>query len=415
LTQVQLLQANDVIARQNRCTTFNTALTPFVESAVGGHATNPWRWSGSATTPGTVSSENRTDGMCSNSTANAAAMIGNSSTLTGNNFSANADSVLLQNFQPALRGNGPSGQPYHYVWKWHSFYHASETLGATTGVWGVFYNDQWNNAANPTGDQVTAFPIDLSYYYQTVFDYVGTWNWETANTGTPDDPRLSSTTVPIAAPNQLFVTFDNVTGLATNSTYFAYGQEHADLTVFGGTSTATTRRDIAFDNDNLVYDEYYAQAQAGACGAGTQAGQVAFDQYSYATCPAGTAVLSVTDANGVSPLTVTVTSPGTGDSQVVTLTGTAPYFSGTLSYATNAGPLPNDGTLFVLPSETITATYNDTSPVGSSTATALTGCTGGAVSYVSNALVSDNGDNDGFADNNEMVVMDVSILNGKDL
>ena len=412
ITQVQFLQANDQIARQNRCSQFSgPTLSPWVESAVNGHATNPWKWSGSATTPATVSSENRTDGMCGSTTVNAAAMIGNSAITSGNNFTANADSVLLQSFQPNLRGNGPNGQPYHYAWAWHSFYHASETLGATTGVWGIFYNDAWNSATAPTGAQVTAFTNKLAYYYQTIFDYLGTWNWETANTGTPDNPDLNSTTIPIAAPNQLIITFGNVTGLATASTYFAYGHEHADVTVFGGTSTATTRRDIAFDNDNLVYDEYYTVAQAAACGAGTQVGQVSFDQVSYGTCPTGPAVISVLDGNGVSGMTVTVTSPGTGDSEVVTLTGSAPYFSGTLNLSTVTGVGANNGTLFVLPTETISATYTDASPAGSSTATATTACVGGNVIYVSNAQILDNGDNDGIADNNETVTIDIAIQN----
>ena len=411
ITQVQLLQANDVISRRNRCSTFNSNITGFTDTAVGGHPLSGWKWSGSATTPSTVSSENRTDGICSSSTPNAAAMIGNSNITSGNNFTGNSDSVLATLFQPALTGNGPSGQPYHYAWKWHSFYHASETLNNTTGVWGIFYNDQWNSSTSPTGDQVMAFPINISYYYQTIFDYVGTWNWETANTGTPDNPNLTSTTVPIAAPNQLFITFNNVTGLATSSTWFAYGQEHADLLVFGGTSTATTRRDIAFDNDNLVYDEYYAAAQVATCGSTAAIGQVAFDQYSYNTCPSNTIGLSVVDQNAGASITVTVTSPGTGDSEVVTLNGPGPYYTGTLATSTQSGRGNNNGTLFVLPSESITASYTDTAPAGTSTASALIGCTGGAVVFVGGAQVSDNGDNDGFGDNNETVTMDLTIQN----
>ena len=138
------------------------------------------------------------------------------------------------------------------------------------------------------------------------------------------------------APNQLFITFNNVTGTATPTTFFAYGHEHADLRIFGGTSTAITRRDIAFDNDNLVYDEFFAWklvVDGDRCG-----------------------------------MTVIVTSPGTGDSEVVTLTGSAPYFSGTLTLSSTVGVGNNNGTLFVLPTETLNATYNDTSPIGSSSA-----------------------------------------------
>ncbi|HEX4826061.1 MAG TPA: hypothetical protein VFV19_17315 [Candidatus Polarisedimenticolaceae bacterium] len=415
LTQVQLLQANDVIVREKQCTTFNTSLGTFFESTVNGHPTNPWKWIGSATAPSTVGSENRVDGICSNNTANAGAMIGNSAITSGNNFTGNADSVILQRFQPLLLGNGPSGQPYHYAWKWHSFYHASETNGATTGVWGAFYNDQWNQAVNPTGDQATNFPISLAYFYQTVFDYpsgvVGSWNWELSNTGTPDDPRLSATSTPVAAPNQIFITFNNVTGLASASTWFSYGQEHADLTVFGGTSTVLTRRDVAFDNDNLVYDEYYAAAQTGASCASPQVGLVAFDRYAYNNCPTSQAVISVTDANAVGPLTVTVSSPGTGDTEQVTLTGSAPYFTGTVNLSTDTIGGVNDGTLLVLPNETITVAYTDASPAATSTASAQIGCTGGNVVLVSHTQVSDNGDNDGIPDNNETVTMDLTIQN----
>ncbi len=411
LTQVRLLQTNDTITRQQHCSKFDTSPLPslaWYESVVTGATANPWRWSGSATQPAVVGSENRTDGICSSSLANKAMMVGNSATTAANNFNNNADSFLLTNFQPALNGNAPNGQPYYYAWKWHSFYHASEVLSNTSGVWGAFYNDQWNSAVNPTADQANAFPIVVCCYYQTILDYVGIWNWETANTGTPDTPGLGPSTG--GAPNQLMITFNGVDGQATSNTYFAYGHEHADIYWFNG-GTHSSPKDVAIDNDNLVYDEWYAASQTGASCTTGQVGQVAFDRYTYDNCPSSTAVLSVVDANATSPLTVTVTSPGTGDSEVVTLTGSAPYFSGTLTLATNAGSGNNNGVLFVLPSETITATYADTSPAGSTTAYANIGCTGGNVVYLSNTQVSDNGDNDGFADNNETVTMDITIQN----
>jgi hypothetical protein len=413
ITQVQLLQANDVVVRQSSCSTFTTSLSPFAASTpVTGRAANQWIWSGSATTPSTVSSENRTDGACGSATVNAAAMTGNSGTTT--NFASNADNFLFLSFAPANRGNGPSGQPYHYAWKWHSFYHASEAGSNTSGVWGAFYNDKWNTGTAPTGDQLKNFPIVLAYYYQTIFDYpsggTGSWNWETANTGTPDDPHLNPNTG--GAPNQIIITFGGVTGLATTSTIFSYGHEHADIFFFNGGTSHGTHRDIALDNDRLVYDEYYAAAQAGAsCGAGGQVGQVAFERTLYTTCPGGPAIVSVTDANGVSGMQVTVTSSGTGDSEVVTLTGTAPYFSGTLNYSDNSGVGANNGVLFVVPSDTITATYTDSSPAGTSTASTTIACPAGNVVYVSNAQISDNGDNDGIADNNETVTMDITVQN----
>jgi hypothetical protein len=419
ISQAQLLQTNDQITRQASCQTFNASLGGFAESTkvtrtnssgvVIPTAVNTWHWAGPTQV---IGAELRVDGACGDATNNAAAMTGGA--LTTANFNNNADSVLFLNFQPALRGNGPSGQPYHYAWKWHSFYHATETLANQSGIWTTFYNDHWNSAVAPTGDQIVGFPIGLLppnfAYPQSVLDYVGTWNWDAANGGTPDDPHFGPSTG--GAPNQLIIGFSNVTGLATASTFFAYGHEHADIFFFNGNTSHGTHRDIAIDNDRLVYDEWYSEAQAGAsCGGGGQTGQVAFNLSDYDTCPNGSAVLSVVDANGVSGMQVTVTSPGTGDSELVTLTGAGPYFSGTLNLSTNSGAGANNGVLFVLPSGTINASYSDTSPVGTTVATANTGCTGGNVVYLSNAQIADNGDNDGIPDNNETVTMDLTIQN----
>jgi hypothetical protein len=417
LTQVQVLQANDQVSRQASCQTFNTSLGGFKESTKvtrGGLTTalNTWHWAG-PTQP--VGAELRVDGACGNATNNAVAMTGGS--LSTANFNNNADSFLFINFQPALRGNAPNGQPYRYAWKWHSFYHSSEQQGNESGAWAPFYNDKWNKATAPTGDELVAFPIRLpAYYSHEFFDYPyapgppGVWNWDSANGGTPDDPHLDPDSG--GAPNQLILKFNNnATGLATADTWFAYGHEHADAFFFNGGSHGT-HRDIALDNDRLVYDEFYAEAQAGAsCGGGGQLGQVAFDQPNYSACPSGSAVVSIVDANGVSGMQVTVTSPGTGDSELVTLAGSAPYFSRTINLSTIAGVGVNNGTLFVLPSETINVVYTDASPAGSTTALATTSCVGGDVIYLSNAQIFDNGDNDGFPDNNETVTLDLTVKN----
>jgi len=415
LSQTQLLQTNDTVTRLDSCSTFNTSLGSWAEStkvtqynsagAIIPTALNTWHWAGPTQV---IGAELRVDGACGNATANAAAMTGGA--LSNANFNNNADSFLFLNFQPALRGNGPSGQPYRYSWKWHSFYHASELLANQGGAWGAFYNNAWNSAVAPTGDQLAAFPISFAYYYQTLFDYVGTWNWDAADGGIPDDPHFNPNTG--GAPNQFIISFSNITGPATASTYFAYGHEHADVFFFSNPPTHGTHRDIALDNDRLVYDEFYAEAQVGtSCGGGAQLGQVAFDLSNYNTCPNGAAVLSVTDANGVSGMQVTVTSPGTGDSELVTLTGSAPYFSGTVTLSTNSGVGAGNGVLFVLPSETITASYTDASPVGTTTAAAATGCVGGNVVYLSKAQIVDNGDNDGIPDNNETVTIDITVQN----
>ena len=402
LTQVQHLQTDDTIARQYECHNFDSGLSGgqdlvLTTNGFTGNAATANPWGNNTGTAG----EDRTDGFCASSSGNkGVGMTG--SNRTSSNFGSDADSVLTWNFQPALTGNAPNGQPYEYTWKWHSFYHSSEEVGNTTGAWGVFYNDQWNNSTWPTGDQVIQFPIGVAYYYQTVFDYNAAWDWESANTGTPDDPNAAT-----PPPNQLMITFgSSVSGKATSGTWFSYGHEHAGL---GGLSHSN--RDIAMDDDELAYDEYHATAQSGAACPSGQVGVVAFDRYSYTFSGSDTAVLSVTDGNATAPLTVTVTSAGTGDSEDVTLTGNQPYFTGNLTIATNAGVGANNGTLFVTPNDTLTATYNDTDPSGSSTAYAKVECNGGDVVYSSNAQVSDNGDDDGYADNNETVVMDITIKN----
>ncbi len=413
LTQVQLLQTNDTVTRQASCATFETSLIPFnASTAVTGRVLNTWKWSGSAVTPGTVSSEVRVDGACGAATTNRAAMVGNSGTSAANNFPNNADSFITLTFQPALRGNNANGQPYHYAWKWHSFYHASELLSNQSGAWGAFYNPTWNIAGNPTGDQARAFPISLAYFFQTIFDYVGTWNWDVANGGIPDDPDLHPTPATGGAPNQLFITFGNTTGLATTGTWFSYGHEHVDIRFFDP-ANLSPHRDIALDNDRLVYDQFFSSAQAGASCSGPQLGQVAFDQLSYNNCPTGPAVLSVVDANaGPGPIQVTVSSPGTFDTELVSLNlVSAPHYSGTVTLSTVSGGGSNNGVLFVLPEETITVSYTDVSPAGTTTATAVMGCAGGGVVYLSSAQVSDNGDNDGIPDNNETVTVDITIQN----
>jgi len=410
LTQPQLLQTNDQVSRQASCAPFNTSVSPFVPSAAtSGHIAATWKWSGAATSRSTVGSELRVDGACGSATADSAAMVGNSGTSpASNNFPINADSFLYLSFQPVLRGNNANGQPYRYTWKWHSFYAATEALNSQGGLWGAYYDDKWNNATAPLPDELKLFSLRFAYLFFASFDYVSSWNWDAPNTGIPDDPHFDPSTG--GAPNQFIISFGGVTGFATTSSRFVYAHRVLDSAILTG--TAAPHNDLAIDNDRLVYDEYFAASQAAAsCGAGGQVGQVAFDLTDYTTCPHGSAILSVVDANGVSGLLVTVTSPGTGDSEVVALTGSAPYFTATLNLSTDSGFGSNDGTLFVLPNETISAAYTDSAPAGSSIATASTACRGGNVNYLTNAQVSDNGDNDGIADNGETVTVDITVEN----
>ena len=57
-------------------------------------------------------------------------------------------------------------------------------------------------------------------------------------------------------------------------------------------------------------------------------------------------------------LQVVVASPGTGDSETITLNGTAPYFSGTLTLSTIAGRGANNGVLLVDTYDTLEGVRN---------------------------------------------------------
>jgi hypothetical protein len=120
----------------------------------------------------------------------------------------------------------------------------------------------------------------------------------------------------------------------------------------------------------------------------------------------------VVDANAGGSVLVTVSSPGTGDIEIVALSlVSGPLYSGPLTFSTVSGVGNNNGVLFVLPNETVTVSYSDSSPVGVTTSTAAIACSAGDVVYVTNTQFSDNGDNDGLPDNNECVTMDVTIQN----
>ena len=293
-------------SRQNRCSTFNTlaAWHPGVESVVTcTPAARPTRGAGAGPRRRRRSSAARTarTALCCNSDANAAAMTGNSGITSGFNFNAERRLGPAPEFpagahgqrartasRTTTRGSGTRSTTRRKPWAPRPASGGSSTTTSGTA------RSTRRATRSPTVPD-TRWPITT----RRLFDYVGR--------GTGTRPTREPRTIPTLPrrarpPNQLFITFNNVTGLATPTTYFAYGHEHADLAVFGGTSTATTRRDIAFDNDNLVYDEFYASAQGAACTPGTQVGQVAFDLVSVRHhARRDRRALSVLDANGVRP------------------------------------------------------------------------------------------------------------------
>jgi hypothetical protein len=421
LVQTQYLQTNDTIERHNKCflhnsmdmtdskATYNLFNGPGWTQKGTATPSNPWAFFNGTQGSETMSKTGFYGTPACGSAALGSVMVGNPAVAT--NFGANADSVLLANFQPTnFAGAAPNGQPWNYVWLAHSFYYATELIQNRSGVWGALYDPTWNSAVAPVADSVERFPLSFAYYYDALFDPDASiaqtvWNWDAADTGTPEDP--------VTPPKNQFVNlFDQTTvrGTITPTSYFSFGHEHLDAD-----TTAGANADIAIDNDQLIWDEYYrtSQGAVASCPSG-QVGQVAFGASNYTTCPATSILVSVTDPNRVAPFNATVTS-ASGDSETVAMTGAGPYFTGTLNISTLTGGGSNNGTLFVLPTDTLTASYTDTSPAGTTTATATVGCTGGDVivsgSKISTNVLYSNGDLDVFADTNESISYQVSITN----
>ena len=197
-----------------------------------------------------MSSENRIDGMCSNNTANAAAMVGNSAITAGNNFNSGADSVLLAELPAGAHGERPERPAVPLFLEVALVPPRFGNLERDDGRGGSSTTDAWNNPANPSGDDVSNFLIFLGtgYFHQTIFDYIGTWNWRRP---TPDAAtiRIPETRLPTSSSSPSATACP---ALATPTTYFAYGHEHADLRIFRRRiDCRNLRRDIAFDNDNL--------------------------------------------------------------------------------------------------------------------------------------------------------------------
>lgn len=331
-------------------------------------------------------------------------------------FTDGCDEVLYTPIiGPVNTGIEPTtGQQWYWTWRRHSFWFihdAANNFGQYTNAWGLWYNPIWNSSSPPSsGDDALSFPLYLAYY---VLGDTTAWCDPASEGATCDDPAN--------APScQIIINLSDIVYARSDSTdYWVYGHEVLDADYLTGNTTSPTRG-LVLDNDALYWDEYHAGAEDTACS--SQCGVVSFDMDYYSNCSGDTAIISVLDPNGTSPVTVTVTASGTGDSETITLTGTAPYFSANLPISFNSGAQSNDGTLFALPSDTLTATYNDpddgTGNPCTDTDLAGTNCQSacGDVTYTSNTI-TDNGDSDAYPDTNETVNMDIQITNnsGQDL
>jgi hypothetical protein len=328
---------------------------------------------------------NPTAGSCSN-------FPQSSSTLT--------DDILYSPiFGPAHTGNAANGQPWNFQWRYAEWFYRSDMVsgGATAAATGLFWDPFYPGVSTPAQNEIDgAYPIITGYFVYP------NQSWAS---GTPWNPAAP----PANYDSVAFGTF--ASGEATPGMQWRWATELYDADFGANPNTTAAVPGLAVDDMNLVYEQYHATAQIGTCSASTAPATVSFDQYNYMTCPSGTLELRVMDGNGVGPLTLTVTSDATGDTETLTLSGAGPHFTALLSYDTAGGVGEEDGVLFVTPDDIVRASYNDASPVATSTASAFLSCRGGAV--VVDAIVDfvDNGDGDAFADTNETVNLTLRLRN----
>lgn len=147
----------------------------------------------------------------------------------------------------------------------------------------------------------------------------------------------------------------------------------------------------------------------------TGPGTVSWDAYNYYSCSDEVARISVVDANaGAGPLTVTATSAGEPGGETVTLlrVGTSALYQGTILLTAVPGQA---GKLTVNPAEsfTLVASYTDSSPSATVTATANTDCPTGNLYYSKHNIDAAGADHDGdqFADTSEYININVRLEN----
>lgn len=417
LTQQQLLQTDDNIVSDSQCFNFESGTQGFVNNRYvfsylcgAAEGCTPSRTINTVTAPWTrgsgCASETRSDYpemTCDGAGSNA--FKTNSNAALCNNFAQSA-STLADDinyspiFGPAHIGNAPNGQPWNFQWLLAEWFYRSDMASGTAvaAAWGHFWDHDYEGVAAPAENEIDIlYPFFLGYF---TYD---NQNWDSGTAWDPDNPPANYDAVVFPA---------TASGLATSGTQWRWAVEVFDAD-FGGDPTATPATPgMSIDDMNLSYAQFHAQAQVGTCGSAV--GTLSFDQFSYQECVSGTLGLSVLDGNAAGPVTVTVSSDGTGDSETVVIAGPGPYFAGTLPYSTAGGAASGDGILFVTPSDTVRATYGDSSPSGTASATALVACSGGDVVVDGISGLQDNGDADTYADTNEIVNIAIRIRNNRE-
>jgi hypothetical protein len=429
-----MINADDVITEYNDCYTHTSADVTSLTWGSGYDFTNiGWTRSTSAT----CGYEDRTDGDCDDATAGMYKQL----PCGAGSIPANSAGALVPPSPIPLfnNGDGPGGEPWRYSMKRFSFYGATSTPDEDEVLWGIYFDPEF-----ASGTQITdgAIPYDennaetgwgwfTGFASMEAFECCGetptAWNWESPDTGTPGASDVCGVagTAPENQLNICFTSGGRAVEIGENGAagekYLNFAFQALEEQLFGDSDGGPTDG-FGIDNLELVWEEFYAGDDTGNCAVSGQCGQIAFDLRWYQTdCGGEVATITVVDGNaGDGPLTVTVTSAATGDSEYVSLIkqGSDPVYVGTVIVSTDHGLPPDDGTLFVIPHDSLTATYDDANDGTGSPCTdvALSGTwfSQGSLGIDSRNYYYDNGDNDGFADTQETVTFELAIANNMD-
>ncbi|MDH3786635.1 MAG: hypothetical protein OEV00_15085, partial [Acidobacteriota bacterium] len=311
---------------------------------------------------------------------------------------------------PANTGNAPNGHPWFYSWQFAEWFFRADVSFtgdptqpgiAATHLW----TDDYLGTSTPSTNDINGFP-----YWQGNFWSPPNQDWDSA---TPWDPQ----NVPA---NWFGHGLLGVIGEATPGRQWRWAIWQRDWDAFlqRAPIVAEATAGMSYDDLNFVYEQFHAEAQTTVCGTGDVAGRVSFDRLSYTECGGGDLEVSVLDGNAAGPVTVTVSSLGTGDTETLSLTGAGPRWVTQLTYSLDGGASPDDGVLFVTPNDSIEAVYADDVPVDTVSAVATLLCSEESLVVTGVAAIDDSGnsgDSDGIPDTNELVDFTLTIRNDGDL
>jgi hypothetical protein len=408
VTQTHLLQADDNIVTENQCWNFESGDQGFVRQHTDysyecgpsegcdlpqfiSTAAAPWTHGAGC---GSETRDDYPEMTCD--TAGSNAFKSNSDSAACNNFSQSAftitDDVLYSPiFGPANTGAAANGQPWYFNWTFAEWFYDSDMFSdedAAMGV-GFFWEDDYRGTATPGSNEVWSA-------YRWFYGYFAYPNqaWDSATPWDPANP-------PANLDGANFGTV--ASGEALPSLQWRWAVEVYDTDIGGDPNATPATTGLALDNLNLSYRQYHADEQLGACL--DSPAIVSIDKSFLQECPSGQFEVSVLDGAGSGAVQVTLAADSSGDSETFWIHGTAPRFATSFFYSTGAGSLPNDGVLFVTPSDRVVASYED------DTAVIFVACSGGDVVSDGVVALSDNGDGDDYADTNETVDISVRIRN----